>query len=188
MFGVRSAIASGTEARLISVSGQVEQEGDGILLLGCSLGEADDRCQRVQGAISASGLTLPDRLVTVEVTPRDLPKPMAVDLAIAVAALGASGRLPRDTSQGWVFYAALDAGGRLQPAPGVPAIVTAIRSAAARVVVVAAANGPEAASGPGVEGIAAETLAEVIARLRQGVDPALRDRRPDPGCRLGVSQ
>lgn len=187
MFGVQSVLASGTEARLISVSGQVEQEGDGILLLGCSLGEADDRCQRVQGAISASDLTLPDRLVTVEVTPRD-PKPMAVDLAIAVAALGASGRLPRDTSQGWVFYAALDAGGRLQPAPGVPAVVPAMRSAAARAVVIAAANSPEAASGPGVEVIAAETLAEVIARLRQGVDPALRDRRAVPGCHLGVSQ
>jgi magnesium chelatase family protein len=125
-----------------------------------SLNEARDR---VRAAVVNSGEAWPQRRITVNLLPADLPKRgSGFDLAIAAVLLAAAGLLPYGGLEAATFIGELGLDGRIRPVRGVlPMVVAAARAGLERVVV-PMANAAEAGLVPGVGVRPAETLRQVI--------------------------
>ena len=124
--------------------------------------EAKDR---VRAAIQCGQFEFPARRITVNLAPADLPKDGGrYDLAIALGILAASGQLSLEALDGWEFIAELALTGELRPVDGVLAAALAAGDSGHRLLV-APANGEEAALASAVEVRTARTLLEVCAAL-----------------------
>ncbi len=120
---------------------------------------------RVRAAILNAQLEYPQRRVTVNLAPADLPKDGGrYDLPIALGILAANGSLPGNALDGHEFIGELALSGELRPVRGVlPAIVHATR--VGRRVIVPRSNGAEAALVAGADVRVADSLLEVCAHL-----------------------
>src|SRR6201999_3555159 len=101
---------------------------------------------RIRAAIQNRGIDWPNRKITIALLPADLRKSGSrFDLAIAMAVLAANERIRTDAIRDVVWIAELGLDGRLRPVRGVLPLVFAARDQDVRRVVVAPANGAEAA-------------------------------------------
>lgn len=173
------AIARTYAATLIGVGGHpVEVEADlsaglpGLTFTGLPDTTVVEARERVRAAVLNAGVQWPNRRITVALLPADLRKNGSrFDLALAVAILAAAGTLPTAplAGIGWIGELGLD--GRVRAVRGVLPAVMALARAGITRVVVAGANGAEAALVPEMEVRAVDQLRDVIAWLR-GEQPA----------------
>ena len=139
--------------------------------------------ERVRGAIAAIGLSLPPKRITVNLSPADLPKEGShLDLAIALALLGAMGVIDAEALTGHVVVGELGLDGRITSSPGV--LLAALHAGSRDMgLICPAAQGPEAAWAGNVEVIAAPDLVALLNHFR-GVaalavpEPGRADRPP----------
>lgn len=120
---------------------------------------------RVRAAILCAQFEYPQRRITINLAPADLPKDGGrFDLPIALGILAASGQIDRDALAGCEFLGELGLTGELRPVDGIlPAVLAAAR--AGRRLVVPAASAAEAALAREAEAYAARTLLETCAGL-----------------------
>ncbi len=168
---------TGVDGHMVEVEADLSNQTPEFKIIGLpdkSLGEA---VQRVHNACANSGLSMPRRRLTVNLSPASLPKHgSAFDLGIAVATLAAAGILPVRAIHATVHIGELGLDGRLRPVVGVlPAAYAAARAGFERVVV-PYANAAEARLVPGIEVHAAASLAEVAAA--HGADVVVQDVEP----------
>ncbi|MEO6226561.1 MAG: YifB family Mg chelatase-like AAA ATPase [Thermomonas sp.] len=124
--------------------------------------EAKDR---VRSAIQCAQFEFPARRITINLAPADLPKNGGrFDLAIALGILAASGQLSNEALEGWEFLGELALTGEIRAVDGVLGAAVAAGQAQ-RKLLVAPANGFEAALASNVEVRTARTLLEVCAAL-----------------------
>ncbi len=131
---------------------------------------------RVKVAIQNTAFEYPNRRVTVNLAPAELPKDGGrFDLAIALGILAAANQVPRKRLLDCEFLGELALSGELRPVVGVlPALLHAGKRR--RRVVVPRANAAEAALVDGADVRVAESLAQVCAWLRgEGELPGPRD-------------
>ncbi|RUL76051.1 YifB family Mg chelatase-like AAA ATPase [Dyella choica] len=121
---------------------------------------------RVRVAIQSAAFEYPNRKVTVNLAPAELPKDGGrFDLAIALGILAAGNQVPREKLDDCEFLGELALSGQLRPVSGVlPALLRA--RARGRRVVVPRANADEAALIPEVDVRVADTLSDVCGWLR----------------------
>ncbi|MBB3226356.1 magnesium chelatase family protein [Luteibacter sp. Sphag1AF] len=121
---------------------------------------------RVRVAIQNTAFEYPNRRVTVNLAPAELPKDGGrFDLAIALGILAAGSQVPRERLDDCEFLGELALSGALRPVPGIlPALLRA--RARGRRVVVPRANAAEAALVGPADILLADSLAEVCAWLR----------------------
>jgi magnesium chelatase family protein len=121
---------------------------------------------RVRVAIQNAAFEYPNRKVTVNLAPAELPKDGGrFDLAIALGILAAGHQVPREKLDDCEFLGELALSGQLRAVPGIlPALIRA--RARGRRVVVPRANAEEAALIPEVDVLVADSLAEVCGWLR----------------------
>src|SRR5690348_7488415 len=121
---------------------------------------------RVRVAIQNTQFEYPNRRVTVNLAPAELPKDGGrFDLAIALGILAAGGQVPREALHDCEFLGELALSGELRPVTGVlPALLRA--RSGKRCVIVPEENAHEAALIGDVDVRVARTLAEVCAHLR----------------------
>jgi magnesium chelatase family protein len=121
--------------------------------------------ERVRAAIANAQFEFPQRRITVNLAPADLPKDGGrYDLAIALGILAASGQLPVQALADCELLGELALTGELKPVDGVlPAALAAAQ--AARLLILPAGNGAEAALAQGGNARTARTLLEVCAHL-----------------------
>ncbi|KGM56136.1 ATP-dependent protease [Lysobacter arseniciresistens ZS79] len=124
--------------------------------------EAKDR---VRAAMQCAQFEFPQRRITVNLAPADLPKGGGrFDLPIALGILAASGQVPLEALGEYEFLGELGLTGELRMVDGVlPAALAA--ADAGRKLIVPAGNGAEAALASRVEAYTARTLLEVCAML-----------------------
>jgi magnesium chelatase family protein len=124
---------------------------------------------RVRAALQQIGVDLQEYVITVNLGPADLKKSGgAFDVAIAVATLGALGKLPAESLQGVAMLGELSLTGAVRPVRGV---LPALRGAVARGVtraIVPRDNAREAASVPGMEAFVADHLSEIAQHFMKG--------------------
>lgn len=166
---------SGLDGALVEVEADLSAQTPEFRIIGLgdrALGEA---VQRVHNACANSGLPLPRRRITVNLSPASLPKQgSSFDLAIAIAALATDGGLDLAAVASTVHLGELGLDGRLRPVAGVlPAVLAAARAGRRRVVV-PAANLAEASLVDDVDVFGAASLAEVACRYGADVEV------PDP--------
>ncbi len=141
-------------------------------------GRADAACaqapDRVRAAASNSGHPIPQRRVTVNLSPASVVKVgSGFDLAIVVATLVAAGEIPARVVDHVVHIGELGLDGSVRPVRGLVPMVLAAAQAGVRHVVVPVANAREARLVAGVEVHPVAQLDELVARYR-----ALDRRRP----------
>ena len=120
---------------------------------------------RVRAAIQCAQFEFPQRRITVNLAPADLPKDGGrFDLPIALGILAASGQVPLEALRGVEFLGELGLTGELRAVEGVLPAAIAAADAGHRLVV-PAGNGAEAALAGRVEARTARTLLEVCAML-----------------------
>ncbi|WP_372017466.1 YifB family Mg chelatase-like AAA ATPase [Pseudoxanthomonas sp. 10H] len=120
---------------------------------------------RVRAAILCAQFEYPQRRITINLAPADLPKDGGrFDLPIALGILAASGQIDREALAGCEFLGELGLTGELRPVDGVlPAVLAAARDG--RRLVVPAGSGAEAALAREAEAYVARTLLEACAGL-----------------------
>jgi magnesium chelatase family protein len=122
--------------------------------------------ERVRAALTASGLSLPPKRITINLAPADLPKEGShYDLPIALALMAAIGAIPSDALSGHLALGELGLDGRLAPTTGVlPAAIAAHGRDLG--IICPAPSGPEAAwAGEDVDIVAPESLLALVNHL-----------------------
>jgi magnesium chelatase family protein len=124
--------------------------------------EAKDR---VRAAIINSGYDFPQRRITINLSPADIPKQGGrYDLPIAVGVLAASGQVRPDLLREVELIGELALGGALRPVRGVLPVVSAV-AATGRHLICPVDNGTEAALVQSCDCLLASNLLEVCAWL-----------------------
>lgn len=152
----------GLSGTIIEIEAEISSNLPSFVLVGlpdASLTEAKDR---VRAAAHNSGLELPGRRVTVNLSPASVPKRgSGFDLAIAMAIMAADNRVRPESVGEWIHLGELGLDGALRGIDGVLASVLAIKRAGWSKVIVPVANLSEAQMVDEVTVLGANSLAEV---------------------------
>jgi magnesium chelatase family protein len=124
---VYSRAQMGIEAPLVRVETHLSNGLPAFHIVGLPETAVRESKDRVRSAIINSHFEFPDRRITVNLAPADLPKEGGrFDLPIALGILSASGQLPGDRLAQHEFVSELALDGTLRPVPGViPAALAA---------------------------------------------------------------
>ncbi len=164
----------GVDARLVEVQCAIAAGLPAFNLVGLPDKAVSEAKERVRAAMTAMGLALPAKRITVNLSPADLPKEGShFDLPIALAVLAAMDALPRDAVAGNVALGELSLDGSLIPVIGaLPAAVAAAEAECG--LVCPAACGAEAAWVGAVQVIAAPSLLALVNHFtgRAPIEPA----------------
>jgi magnesium chelatase family protein len=107
----------GSDALSISVETHISNGLPSFTIVGLPETAVRESRDRVRSAVLNSGFEFPQRRITVNLAPGDIPKEgTRFDLAIGVGILAASGQLPTLPLSGAEFVAELALDGRLRPA------------------------------------------------------------------------
>ena len=121
---------------------------------------------RIRAALEAVGQTLPNKKITVNLAPADLPKPGAgFDLPIALGILFGEGVFPPDLLERVLVVGELGLDGTIRKIRGALAAAMMARALGMRGILLPRASAAEAAVVEGLEVHAVEHLTEVIAAL-----------------------
>jgi magnesium chelatase family protein len=158
---------AGIDGHLVDVEADVANGLPAFTITGLpdtSLSEARDR---VRAACANSGVAIPHRRLTVNLSPASLPKAgTGFDLAVAIAVLVAAEVVPAHRARGVVHLGELGLDGRVRAVRGVLPAVLAASRAGVQQVVVPAANAREASLVPGVRVSSAHSLEALVAYYR----------------------
>ena len=164
---VISRAALGLQAPEIQVEVHLSQGLPALTIVGLPEAAVRESKDRVRSAIINSGFEFPNRRLTINLAPADLPKDGArLDLPIALGILAASGQLDASSLQNKEFVGELALNGGLRAIPGVMAVARASQLAN-RTLLVPNDNGIEAARIPKVDVFAAQNLKQICAHLQQ---------------------
>jgi magnesium chelatase family protein len=126
-----------------------------------------EAAERVRAAIKRSGFDWPAGRITVNLAPASLRKAGAgLDLAIAVAILGASGVIPPRRLAGLALLGELSLSGRVREVHGALAVARAVAQTPVARLVTAEGCAQEAALVTGLEVYSALSLVDVVAFLK----------------------
>lgn len=161
----------GMEAPEVRVEVQLANGLPSFTLVGLAETEVKESRERVRAALLQSGFTFPhNKRVTVNLAPADLPKDSGrFDLPIAIGILAAGGAVDAARVATCEFAGELSLAGALRGVRGALALALGARRAASgRRLVLPRSDATTAARVPGLEVLAADTLAEVAAALLPG--------------------
>jgi magnesium chelatase family protein len=156
----------GIDARGVEVQCQITPGVPRFVVVGLPDKAVGESRERVRAAIAAIGLSLPPKVITVNLSPADLPKEGShYDLPIALALLGAMGVIDAETLASYVVVGELGLDGRVAASPGV--LLAAIHAGSAGLgLICPAAQGPEAAWAGNVEVIGAPDLLSLLNHFK----------------------
>jgi magnesium chelatase family protein len=156
----------GIEAKPVDVQVHIASGLPAFNVVGLADKAVAESRERVRAALSAIGLALPPKRITVNLAPADMPKEGShYDLPIALGLLVAMGVLPGDEIAGYSVLGELSLDGRLAPVAGVlPAAIAA--SAEGKALICPAACGSEAAWAGGIEVLAPQSLLALVNHFK----------------------
>jgi magnesium chelatase family protein len=163
---VMSRAQIGVDAPRVDVEVHLSGGLPGTSIVGLPEAAVRESRDRVRAAIINAHLDFPQRRVTVNLAPADLPKDgCRFDLAIALGILAASSQIPCSALAEHEFLGELALSGELRPVVGVlPAVLKARRLN--RTLIVPAENAAEASLVSDAKVLIARSLLEVCAHLR----------------------
>ncbi|GHG29848.1 MULTISPECIES: YifB family Mg chelatase-like AAA ATPase [Paracoccus] len=182
-----SVAFEGIDARLVEVQCSVAAGLPGFAIVGLPDKAVSEARERVKAAFGALSIAMPNRRLTVNLSPADLPKEGShFDLPIALAILAALEIVPGEELSRCVALGELALDGRLVAVAGaLPAAMAAAEDE--RALICPRACGPEAAWVDAVPVLAPATLREVIDHLTDRApiaraQPGMIDAAPLGGC------
>jgi magnesium chelatase family protein len=157
----------GIDAKEVDVQVHIGDGGNGLFnIVGLADKAVAESRERVRAALSAIGLALPFKRITVNLAPADLPKEGShYDLPIALGLLAAMGVLPASEMANYVALGELSLDAAVTPVAGVLNAALAA-SESGRGLICPAGNGPEAAFAGGVEILATPSLIGLVNHIK----------------------
>lgn len=160
---VRTRALMGLQAPEVEVEVHLANGLPAFNLVGLPETEVREARDRVRAAIVTSNFEFPQRRITVNLAPADLPKEGGrFDLPIALGILAASGQIASEALEGVEFAGELSLNGCVRPVRGLLAQALAA-ARAGRMLVVPEENAAEAQLAGGVKVVTGQTLAGVAA-------------------------
>ena len=134
----------GINAPLVSVETHLSNGLPAFTIVGLPEAAVRESRDRVRSALINSHFEFPDRRITVNLAPADLPKEGSrFDLAIALGILAASGQIPKEVLRAYEFVGELALSGKLRFVQGViPALIHSGQSG--RTIIIPSSNHAEA--------------------------------------------
>ncbi len=162
---VTSRALAGMDAPEVTVEAHLANGLPAFTLVGLAEAEVKEARDRVRAALLQSGYEFPQRRITVNLAPADLPKESGrFDLPIALGLLAASGQLPGDKLKDYEFAGELALTGALRPIRGALAMMLGAKRDG-RAFILPRASAEEAALATGAEVYGADSLLAVCAHL-----------------------
>ena len=195
MVSIVSTVAYlGLEARSVEVQCQVAPGMVGFAVVGLPDKAVAESRERVRAAISALGLALPPKRITINLSPADLPKEGShYDLPIALALLGAMGLVDAEALAQFVVVGELGLDGRVAASPGV--LLAALHASSRGLgLICPAMQGSEAAWAGEIEVVAAPDLLGLLNHLKgqsllRPPEPGIAEpRQPGPDLKMVKGQ
>jgi magnesium chelatase family protein len=110
----------GLDARAVEVQAQLSSGLPRFTIVGLADKAVAESRERVRAALASIGLALPPKVITINLSPADLPKEGShYDLPIALCLLAAIGAADAETLSHYVAVGELCLDGRIAPSPGV---------------------------------------------------------------------
>ncbi|MDQ0575684.1 YifB family Mg chelatase-like AAA ATPase [Agromyces albus] len=157
----RSVALLGLAGSIVEVEADLSSQLPAFVIIGLPDAALAEARERVRSAAVNAGCPLPQRRLTVNLSPAALPKHgSGFDLAIAIACLAAAGEIARESVDRVVHLGELGLDGRLRPIDGILPAVLAASRAGHDTVMVPAGNAAEASLVPGVTVIGVASLLE----------------------------
>jgi magnesium chelatase family protein len=155
----------GLNAPSVMVEVHLSQGLPAVTMVGLPEAAVRESKDRVRSAIINSGFQFPNRRLTINLAPADLPKDGArLDLPIAIGILAASGQIDETVLAQYEFIGELALNGDLRGIAGALAVSRALK-ADQRTLVVPKDNADEAVKVDGVRVLQADTLKAVCQHL-----------------------
>jgi magnesium chelatase family protein len=181
---VQTVAYLGLDARGVEVQCQIAAGVPAFAVVGLPDKAVGESRERVRAALSAIGLSLPPKRITINLSPADLPKEGShYDLPIALALLGAMGVLDAETVAAYLVVGELSLDGRVAASPGV--LLAALHAGERDLgLVCPAVQGAEAAWAGTVEVLAAPDLLTLLNHFKGQAllpTPAVGDLEPLTG-------
>jgi magnesium chelatase family protein len=156
----------GLEARPVEVQVQLSSGLPKFTIVGLADKAVAESRERVRAALASIGLALPPKVITVNLSPADLPKEGShYDLPIALGLLAAICAADAESLSHYVAVGELSLDGRIAGSPGV--LLAAIHASGEdKGLICPAAQGSEAAWAGDLDVIAAPDLLALLAHLK----------------------
>ncbi|MEW9305574.1 YifB family Mg chelatase-like AAA ATPase [Labrys neptuniae] len=164
---VATVAFEGVEARQVDVQVQIMTGSVVFTIVGLPDKAVSEARERVRAALTAAGLALPAKRITVNLAPADLPKEGShFDLPIALGVMAAIGAIPHDALEGYCVLGELGLDGTITKVAGVlPSAVAA--NGRGLGLICPAACGPEAAwAGPEMDILAPRSLIQLVNHFK----------------------
>ncbi|MCB6182618.1 YifB family Mg chelatase-like AAA ATPase [Leeia sp. TBRC 13508] len=162
-----SRALNGLSAPLVTVEVHLANGLPSFALVGLPEAEVKESRDRVRAAIQTAGFELPQRKITINLAPADLPKASGrFDLAMAIGILVASGQLKVKQLENYEFAGELALTGALRPIRGALAMSLATKEAG-RQLILPIDNAIEAALVQDASVLPARDLLAVCAHLAE---------------------
>jgi magnesium chelatase family protein len=163
----RGVALQGIEGALVDVEADLEQGLPKIMFSGLPDAACRQAPDRIKAAAANSGVPIPNRRLTVNLSPASIPKVgSGWDLPIAIAVLAAADVFAAGVVDEIVHVGELGLDGSIRPVRGVlPVVLSAARLGMTQIVV-PAGNAAEAALVPGICVVPASHLRELVSRYR----------------------
>jgi magnesium chelatase family protein len=156
----------GLEARGVEVQVQLSTGLPRFTIVGLPDKAVAESRERVHAALSAIGLALPPKRITVNLSPADLPKEGShFDLPIALCLLAAIGATDAESLSHYVAVGELSLDGRIAPSPGV-LLAAMYASATDKGLICPASQSAEAAWAGELEVLGAPDLLALLHHLK----------------------
>ncbi len=164
---IRTALLNGISGIAVWVEVDVSQGLPMFEMVGNLAPEVKEARERVKTALHNSGILLPAKRITVNLSPGNMRKSgTGFDLAIAVALLAALGFVEEEACKDMLFIGELNLNGSLLPVNGILPIVCDAKEQGIRRFAVPAASYKEATLVQGVEVFAFSGIKEIISFLK----------------------
>ncbi len=166
---VMSCAVVGLDGALVEVEVDISTGLPSFSIVGLPDKAVQEARERVRSAVRNSGFRFPTKRITVNLAPADLKKEgPGYDLAIAIGLLMSSDQLRADVRD-TVFLGELSLDGRLRHTQGILPMVSVVRAAGMAKACVPLDDREEAELVQGVQVLAPESLAQLVASLKGAV-------------------
>src|SRR5215813_4470143 len=164
---VATVAFEGIEARSVTVQVQVAPGLPAFNVVGLPDKAVSEARERVRAALTASGLALPSRRITVNLAPADLPKEGShYDLPIALGLMAAIGAIPADALSGFTVLGELGLDGSIAAVAGVLPAAIGTNGRGEGLICPAACGAEAAWASPEMEIVAAASLIQLANHFR----------------------
>lgn len=165
---ILSGAMNGMECRNVHVEADVSMGMPSFLMVGFLGSEVKEAAERVKNAIRNTGVQIPAKRITVNLSPADMRKSgTAFDLPIAAAVLASLGEIEANKLQGVFMAGELSLNGEVNGICGVLAMTLHAREQGMEYCVVPKENAKEGAVVDGIKVIGVGHITEILAFFKQ---------------------